>query len=140
MRASRCRSVPRQRRQALGPARRQEGAAFLPLLVLRSSLGPSKAHPLPPNTSLTQAAKLLEDNAELDHEYLPIAGLPEFTGPAAKLLLGAESKALAEGRVTTCVAPCSFSTLLSPLSLPGRGLRCRALNLGSLAELRTTER
>ncbi|KAH7889292.1 aspartate amino-transferase [Phlebopus sp. FC_14] len=44
--------------------------------------------------------KLLND-PNLDHEYLPITGLPEFTAAAAKLLLGANSTALAEGRVAS---------------------------------------
>jgi aspartate aminotransferase len=35
----------------------------------------------------------------LDHEYLPILGLDSFRKAAAKLILGAESKAIAEGRV-----------------------------------------
>ena len=34
----------------------------------------------------------------LDHEYLPITGLPEFTAAAAKLILGPSSVALTEGR------------------------------------------
>jgi len=37
----------------------------------------------------------------LDHEYLPITGLPEFTAAAAKLILGPDSPAIAEARVTT---------------------------------------
>ncbi|GJE95197.1 aspartate aminotransferase [Phanerochaete sordida] len=43
---------------------------------------------------------LLEDPA-IDHEYLPITGLPAFTAAAAKLILGADSPAIAEGRVTS---------------------------------------
>ena len=43
---------------------------------------------------------LLNDPA-LDHEYLPITGLPEFTSAAAKLILGADSPAIAEGRVSS---------------------------------------
>ena len=57
---------------------------------------------------------MIESQADLDHEYLPIAGLASFTGPAAKLLLGGASAALKEGRVTTSVP---FHSLLL-LSLP----------------------
>nr|XP_054765929.1 aspartate aminotransferase, cytoplasmic-like [Lytechinus pictus]XP_054766430.1 aspartate aminotransferase, cytoplasmic-like [Lytechinus pictus] len=34
----------------------------------------------------------------LDHEYLPIAGLAEFTSAATKMLLGADSPAIKENR------------------------------------------
>jgi hypothetical protein len=46
-----------------------------------------------------QATELLLHDPTLDHEYLPITGLPEFTGSAAKLILGADSPALKEGKV-----------------------------------------
>lgn len=36
---------------------------------------------------------------ELDHEYLPILGLPSFRKAAVKLILGDNSKAIAEGRI-----------------------------------------
>ena len=48
-----------------------------------------------------QATELLLNDPALDHEYLPITGLPEFTSAAAKLILGADSPALAEGRVSS---------------------------------------
>jgi len=44
--------------------------------------------------------RLLKDPS-YDHEYLSITGLPEFTSAAAKLILGADSPAIAEGRVTS---------------------------------------
>jgi len=44
--------------------------------------------------------KMLNDPA-LDHEYLPIVGLQEFTSAAAKLILSEESKALKEDRVVS---------------------------------------
>eukprot|EP00301_Raphidiophrys_heterophryoidea_P018970 c3960_g1_i1.p1 GENE.c3960_g1_i1~~c3960_g1_i1.p1 ORF type:complete len:434 (+),score=116.29 c3960_g1_i1:89-1303(+) len=44
--------------------------------------------------------KLLEEQ-KFDKEYLPIAGLPLFTEHARKLLLGEDSRAIAENRVTT---------------------------------------
>ena len=45
-----------------------------------------------------QATALLLNDPTLDHEYLPITGLPEFTSAAAKLILGADSPALKESR------------------------------------------
>ncbi|KAJ7470659.1 aspartate amino-transferase [Mycena latifolia] len=48
-----------------------------------------------------EATRILLSDETLDHEYLPITGLPEFTGAAAKLILGAASPALAEGRVAS---------------------------------------
>lgn len=38
-------------------------------------------------------------NAGLDHEYLPIDGMPSFNSAMALLALGKDSKALAEKRV-----------------------------------------
>ena len=35
----------------------------------------------------------------LNHEYLPVAGLPEFRSAAAKLLLGEQCPAIVENRV-----------------------------------------
>lgn len=37
----------------------------------------------------------------LDHEYLPILGLPEYTAAAAKLILGPNSPAIQEKRVVS---------------------------------------
>jgi aspartate aminotransferase len=37
----------------------------------------------------------------LDHEYLPILGLPEYTAAAAKLILGPDSPAIQESRVVS---------------------------------------
>ncbi|TEB31270.1 aspartate aminotransferase [Coprinellus micaceus] len=45
-------------------------------------------------------ARLLNDDT-LDHEYLPILGLPEYTAAAAKLILGSESPAISEGRAVS---------------------------------------
>jgi aspartate aminotransferase len=41
----------------------------------------------------------LAADQSLNHEYLPVAGLPEFRTAAARLLLGADSPAITEGRV-----------------------------------------
>ncbi|KAJ7751951.1 aspartate amino-transferase [Mycena metata] len=48
-----------------------------------------------------EATRILLNDEALDHEYLPITGLPEFTSAAAKLILGPSSPALAEGRVAS---------------------------------------
>ncbi|KAF9895751.1 Aspartate aminotransferase, cytoplasmic isozyme 1, partial [Lobosporangium transversale] len=46
-----------------------------------------------------KADKILVEDEHLDHEYLPILGLESFRKASAKLILGADSKAIAEGRV-----------------------------------------
>lgn len=48
-----------------------------------------------------KAEAIIAADDTLDHEYLPITGLPEFTSAAAKLIIGADSVALKEGRVVT---------------------------------------
>ncbi|EXJ90352.1 aspartate aminotransferase [Capronia coronata CBS 617.96] len=48
-----------------------------------------------------KADKILRDDPDLNHEYLPIAGLPEFTLAAQKLILGPDSPAIKEGRATS---------------------------------------
>ncbi|KAF2774359.1 aspartate aminotransferase [Teratosphaeria nubilosa] len=45
-----------------------------------------------------QADEILRRDPELNHEYLPIAGLPDFTSAAQKLILGKESPAIAQKR------------------------------------------
>ena len=45
---------------------------------------------------------LLNDPA-VDHEYLPIIGMPEYTSAAARLILSPQSPALNEGRVVRSV-------------------------------------
>ncbi|ORY79261.1 aspartate aminotransferase [Leucosporidium creatinivorum] len=51
---------------------------------------------------VVRKAKILIANDEtLDHEYLPIAGLPAFTSATGKLIFGEDSPALKEGRVST---------------------------------------
>ncbi|KAK2626678.1 hypothetical protein QTJ16_003853 [Diplocarpon rosae] len=52
-----------------------------------------------------KADELLRNDPALNHEYLPIAGLATFTSAAAKLILGADSTALAERRT------CSVQTI-----------------------------
>lgn len=48
-----------------------------------------------------QADDLLRNDPNLNHEYLPIAGLAEFTASAQKLILGADSPAVKEKRVSS---------------------------------------
>ncbi|GAA5979485.1 hypothetical protein JCM11641_005409 [Rhodosporidiobolus odoratus] len=48
-----------------------------------------------------KAKKILADDDSLDHEYLPIAGLPSFVSATSKLIFGAESPAIKDGRVVT---------------------------------------
>lgn len=51
--------------------------------------------------SVKAAKKQLLSDENLDHEYLSITGLNEFTESAAKLILGKDSPAIADGRVSS---------------------------------------
>ncbi|RUP38692.1 putative aspartate aminotransferase, cytoplasmic [Jimgerdemannia flammicorona] len=46
-----------------------------------------------------KADEILHNDPNLDHEYLPIKGIPTFTAASAKLMLGADSVAIKERRV-----------------------------------------
>jgi aspartate aminotransferase len=48
-----------------------------------------------------KAQAIIANDHTLDHEYLPITGLPSFTSAAAKLLLGADSDAIKEDRAVS---------------------------------------
>lgn len=48
-----------------------------------------------------KVTQILLNDETLDHEYLPILGLPEFIAAAAKLILGPSSVALTEGRTVS---------------------------------------
>ena len=48
-----------------------------------------------------QATEILVNDPAVDHEYLPITGLPEFTSAAARLIFGSDSPVITEGRVTS---------------------------------------
>lgn len=50
-------------------------------------------------TLALQADDQLRQDPNLNHEYLPIAGLADFTSAAQKLILGADSPAIKEKRV-----------------------------------------
>ncbi|KZF25529.1 hypothetical protein L228DRAFT_244383 [Xylona heveae TC161] len=47
------------------------------------------------------AEEKLRKDPQLNHEYLPIAGLADFTSAAAKLILGGDSPAIKENRVAS---------------------------------------
>lgn len=48
-----------------------------------------------------KADDILHDDPNVNHEYLPIAGLPEFGPAAQRLVFGADSPAIREKRVST---------------------------------------
>ncbi|KAH8833850.1 putative aspartate aminotransferase, cytoplasmic, partial [Flagelloscypha sp. PMI_526] len=48
-----------------------------------------------------KATSILLSDESIDHEYLPITGLAEFTAAAAKLILGPQSPAIAEKRAVS---------------------------------------
>lgn len=75
----------------MGVACGEEGALFI---HAGSALHISPSH-------APQATERLLTDPELDHEYLPITGLPSFYNAAAKLILGADSPAIKAGRVTS---------------------------------------
>ncbi|KZV88318.1 PLP-dependent transferase [Exidia glandulosa HHB12029] len=50
---------------------------------------------------IKKATQILCNDPALDHEYLPITGLPEFTAAAARLILGADSEAIKGKRVVS---------------------------------------
>ncbi|GAO16021.1 hypothetical protein UVI_02056000 [Ustilaginoidea virens] len=52
-------------------------------------------------TKVDLADDILRNNPELNHEYAPIAGVPDFTSKAAELILGADSPALKEKRTAS---------------------------------------
>ncbi|PWY64270.1 aspartate transaminase [Aspergillus heteromorphus CBS 117.55] len=48
-----------------------------------------------------KADELVRNDPSLNHEYLPIKGLPDYTSAAQKLMIGADSPAIRENRVCT---------------------------------------
>ena len=52
-----------------------------------------------------QADEILRNDPKLNHEYLPIAGLADFTTAAQKLILGADSPAIKDKRVNFQTQP-----------------------------------
>jgi aspartate aminotransferase len=57
------------------------------------------------NSFSQQADDIIRNDPNLNHEYLPIAGLADFTSASQKLILGADSPALKEKRVSALPAP-----------------------------------
>ena len=53
---------------------------------------------------LTQAEDILRNDPEVNHEYLPIAGLAQFTSASQKIVFGASSPAVSDKRVATLQA------------------------------------
>ena len=49
---------------------------------------------------VSQAEKIMAEDKTLNHEYLPVAGLPAFREACCRLILGKENKAIADGRVS----------------------------------------
>ncbi|KAK4995864.1 Aspartate aminotransferase, cytoplasmic [Elasticomyces elasticus] len=48
-----------------------------------------------------KAEEILRNDPNINHEYLPIAGLPDFTSASQKVILGADSSAIQEKRITS---------------------------------------
>jgi aspartate aminotransferase, cytoplasmic len=70
-----------------------------------------KLSSLRPMLMSLQADEILRRDPDLNHEYLPIAGLVEFTSAARKLILGTDSPAIKENRV--CLVHSRSSTRAS---------------------------
>ncbi|MCJ1314794.1 Aspartate aminotransferase, cytoplasmic [Xylographa vitiligo] len=60
---------------------------------------------------LPVAEERLREDPNLNHEYLPIAGLPEFTSASQKLILGADSPAIKEKRASQPIQVVSLQTI-----------------------------
>ena len=73
----------------MGTSRSQEGNHHIPVPRSGTALG----------SHLSQAEELLRKDPKLNHEYLPIAGLADFTTAAQKIILGADSPAIKDKRV-----------------------------------------
>lgn len=48
-----------------------------------------------------KAEQIIQSDPELNHEYLPIAGLPAFTSAAAKLIFGKDSSVIKDKRISS---------------------------------------
>lgn len=59
------------------------------------------------------ADDVLRKDPNLNHEYLPIAGLADFTTAAQRLILGADSPAIKEKRVRSIARPHAPSSSLT---------------------------
>lgn len=56
--------------------------------------------------------RLIVEDCSLNHEYLPILGLPEFRSAAAKVALGDDSPAIKESRVKRLSRSCRSAFLV----------------------------
>lgn len=74
----------------MGTSRGQEG---------KSCIANSMENRTFSRSQFSQAEELLHKDPKLNHEYLPIAGLADFTTAAQKLILGADSPAIKDKRV-----------------------------------------
>lgn len=54
---------------------------------------------------VSQADERIRNDPNLNHEYLPIAGLADFTSASQKLVLGNDSPAIKEKRVSIPDSP-----------------------------------
>ena len=61
-------------------------------------IGPEGPELIPMASAPIKAKALLQEQPDLDHEYLSITGLPEFTSASAQLIFGKDSPAIKEGR------------------------------------------
>jgi aspartate aminotransferase len=81
----------------MGPTSGQEGTVLTaPIAHSEHAFGESELI-----YRMKQADEILRSDPNLNHEYLPIAGLSTFTSAAANLMLGSDSPALAEKRTTS---------------------------------------
>jgi aspartate/tyrosine/aromatic aminotransferase len=87
------------------PARGQEGEDNPPwlgaLASFPSHLARQEHHA---DSDSLQADEILRNDPDLNHEYLPIAGLADFTSASQKLVLGGDSPAIKEKRVRAFLA------------------------------------
>lgn len=77
------------------------GTSRSPLMLNTTDALPCRivCAPAPSNqTTPHQAKAILQDQQDIDHEYLSIVGLPDFTKSSAKLIFGADSPAIKEDR------------------------------------------
>lgn len=58
-------------------------------------------------TVSVQAQSIIANDPSLNHEYLPIAGLPELRPATQKLILGGDSLAIAQNRVRIAYHDCT---------------------------------
>lgn len=71
----------------------------LPVVKKVHSILPSLDVLCPLTDTSTKADDILRVDPNLNHEYLPIAGLADFTSASQKLVFGADSPAIGEKRV-----------------------------------------